>query len=44
MSNNKKKLTSKDKAIKDWLKKGGRREAKKDFLTLLKRAVKTSPR
>ena len=35
----KKKLLSKDKKLKEFLKKGGRANAKIDFLTLLKRAV-----
>ena len=35
----KKKLLPKDKKLKSWLKKSGRDNAKKDFLTLLKRAV-----
>lgn len=34
-----KKLTEKDEKLKSWLKAGGREGAKKDFLTLLKRAV-----
>lgn len=34
-----KKLTEKDKRLNGWLKKGGREGSKKDFLTLLKRAV-----
>lgn len=36
----KKKLIEQDKKFKDWLKAGGREKAKKDFLTLLKRASK----
>lgn len=36
-----KKINSKDKKLKNWLKKGGREGAKQDFLTLLKRAVST---
>lgn len=39
-----KKSSVKDKKLKDWLKKGGRDGAKKNFLTLLKRAVSPSPR
>jgi hypothetical protein len=35
----KKKLTEKDKKLKEWLKQGGREGTKQDFLTLLKRAV-----
>jgi len=35
----KKKLLSKDKKLKNWLKQGGREDSKQDFLTLLKRAV-----
>lgn len=35
---------NKDKKLKNELKKGGRIGAKKDFLTLLKRAVSPSPR
>ena len=34
-----KKLSNKDKKLKNYLKKDGRDNAKKDFLTLLKRAV-----
>lgn len=34
-----KQLHEKDKKLKDWLKAGGREGSKKDFLTLLKRAV-----
>lgn len=34
-----KKLNQKDKNIINWLKQGGREGSKKDFLTLLKRAV-----
>lgn len=33
-----KKLLKKDKQLKNWLKKGGREGAKKDFSTLLKLA------
>ncbi len=40
----KKTLSTKDKKLKNWLKQGGAEGAKKDFLTLLKRAVSTSPR
>lgn len=36
----KKKLTEKDKKLKEWLKQGGREGAKKDFFSLLKRASK----
>lgn len=35
----KKKFSSKDKKLRDFLKKGGREGSKKDFLTLLKQAV-----
>ena len=35
----KKKLLPKDKVILNWLKNGGREGAKKDLLTLIKRAV-----
>ncbi len=35
----KKFITTKDKTFKDWLSAGGRKDSKKDFLTLLKRAV-----
>lgn len=35
----KKRLLAKDKKLKNWLKQGGREGTKKDFLTLLKRAV-----
>jgi len=35
----KKKFTNKDKKLRDWLKKGGREDSKKDFFTLLKKAV-----
>lgn len=35
----KKKQTKKDKQLKQWLKNGGREGAKKDFLTLLRKAV-----
>lgn len=31
----------KDKKIKKWLKQGGREGSKQDFLTLLKRAVRS---
>ena len=34
-----KKFQQKDKKLKDYLKQGGRTNAKADFLTLLKRAV-----
>jgi len=34
-----KKFSLKDKKLRDWLKKGGREGSKKDFLTLLKKAV-----
>lgn len=40
---NKKKLTPTDKKLKQWLKTGGRVGAKRDFLTLLKRAVTSLP-
>ena len=40
----KKKLSPKDTKLKKWLKDGGRKGAKKDLLTLLKRASTTSPR
>lgn len=33
------KKKDKDKKLKEWVKKGGRDNSKKDFLTLLKRAV-----
>lgn len=36
---NMKKQKPKDKQLKKWLKTGGRKGAKKDFLMLLKRAV-----
>lgn len=36
--------TKADKKLVAWLKKGGREGAKKDFVTLLKRAVLPSPR
>jgi len=36
----KKHITLKDKKIKDLLKKGGRKGARKDFFELLKRSVK----
>lgn len=39
-----KKLTQKDKQLKDWLKQGGREGAKKDFSTLLKKAAPPLPR
>lgn len=35
----KKKFSSEDKNLRDFLVKGGREGSKKDFLTLLKRAV-----
>ncbi len=35
----KKKFNAIDKKLKNWLKSGGREGSKKDFLTLLKRAV-----
>lgn len=35
----KKKITKNEKKLKNWLKKGGRENAKKDFISLLKRAV-----
>lgn len=38
----KKKLTEQDKKLKDWLKEGGREGAKKDLLTLIKRAAQPS--
>ncbi len=37
----KKKIVIKDKEIKDLVKKGGRKGAKKDFFELLKRASKS---
>lgn len=36
---NKKRTPKKDKKLQQWLKDGGREGAKKDFFTLLKRAV-----
>jgi hypothetical protein len=36
----KKRLTVKDRKIKDLLKNGGRKDAKKDFFELLKRAIR----
>ena len=36
-------LKDKDKKIKDFIKKGGRKGAKKDFFTLLKKAVTSRP-
>lgn len=36
----KKSLKDKDKKLKEWLKKGGREGSRKDFLTVLKRAVR----
>lgn len=33
------KRKEKDKKLKEWVKKGGRENSKKDFSTLLKRAV-----
>ncbi|HSW96298.1 MAG TPA: hypothetical protein VLF89_00580 [Candidatus Saccharimonadales bacterium] len=36
----KKRIIMKDKKLKDFFKKGGRKGAKKDFLELLKRAAK----
>lgn len=39
----KRNLKDQDKQLKEKLKKGGREGSKKDFLTLLKRAVKPSP-
>jgi len=38
MSHKKKILQQKDKSLLDWLKKGGREGAKKDFLAILKKA------
>ncbi len=35
----KKRLSPKDKKLQEFVKKGGREDSKKDFLTLLKRAV-----
>ncbi len=35
----KKKILSKDQKLKSWFKKGGREGSRKDFFTLLKRAV-----
>lgn len=37
----KKKFSSKDKKLREFLVKGGREGSKKDFLTLLKRAVRS---
>jgi hypothetical protein len=34
-----KRLLKKDKNLLNWLKQGGRKDSKKDFLTLLKRAA-----
>jgi hypothetical protein len=39
-----KKLSPKDKKLRNWLKQGGHEGAKKDFITLLKQAVLPSPR
>lgn len=39
----KKKFSNKDKKPRNWSVKGGRENSKKDFLTLLKRAVSTRP-
>lgn len=36
----KKSLKDKDKKLTDYLRKGGREDSKKDFLTLLKKAVR----
>lgn len=36
------KTIKKDKFLRDWLKKGGRKDSKKDFLALLKRASQPS--
>lgn len=38
------KKKDKDKRLKEYVKKGGREGSKKDFVTLLKRAVSSSPR
>ena len=38
----KKRLTIKDKKVKELLKKGGRKDAKKDFFELLRRTVNPS--
>lgn len=40
----KKKFSLKDKKLREWVMKSGREGAKKDFFTLLKRAVLPSPR
>lgn len=37
-----KKLLNKDKNLIRWLKKGGRNNSKKDFLTILKRTTNSS--
>ena len=39
MKKKKKKLQPKDKKLLEWVKKGGREGAKKDFLSLLKQAA-----
>ncbi len=42
MANKKRQFSPKDKKVRDWLSKGGREDAKKDFLALLKRASQPS--
>ena len=39
-----KRIQQKDKVLHKYLKKGGRKEARKDFYDLLKRAAKTHPK